>query len=66
MKLNKNPWVCDFCNKYKGKAGNIDHSMCSKKLQEQRINTKKQKKIFKSNYLYTEKKINDFLKVLGE
>jgi hypothetical protein len=57
MKSISNQWICQFCNKAKGK--HTDHSICSKKLQE---NSQKTHRNTKSKYAYSEKRINQFIK----
>jgi hypothetical protein len=65
MKSMGNYRTCDFCGKFKGGNFNpIDHSECSKKLQEARKIKPFRSKA--SKYTYSEKNITKFLKSLGE
>jgi len=57
--MNLDNFYCEFCGKHRDKS--VDHSVCSKKLQEK---YNKPKRLTKNPY--TNKRINHFLKFLGE
>ena len=60
MKPIYKEFSCSICNKPRGR--HFNHSECSKKLQE----SYNHKDVVKKPTVLTEKRINQFLKTLGE